>query len=1383
MHTKYLHNQPLTQSQKLIWMGQKMNPNVPLYNVPYAFEIKGNISEEVFELAIQALIERTEILRTIFLEENGTVTQKVLTGFSFQLEKLDFTRNTNRPSVEQWLEKKSEINFDFSQPLFDTAILKINEEKYIWYLNLHHLITDASTAVLIFNLLADLYKSVQENNMANIPFPPAYSNFIEFEAEKRNGADHDLHTSYWQGKVKSIATVPQLYGSKQKAKTTRAKRVHVALGKERTQKLMELTRNPKVGSLTTDMGLFTLFSSLIHIYLYRISGQSKILVGSPIHNRVSRDFKFTPGLFVELFPMFLELSDEDTFATAIEKMKLETNNFLRNAQISSSSAEVSRSFSAVLNYINTVFPSFNGFPTNVKWIHPNHCDPMHQLRCHIIDFNAKGELEILFDLNQDVFNDSLAELVPHHFLNLLDGLLTDLDQSIGAPPLITKNETRELLREVKNSEHGQYNGTFLEQFEKTVLDNPEKIALENGEDLMSYLDLNNRANQLAHFLIKNGIKENEKVALYLYRSPDYIISALALMKIGATFIPIPADQPVSRIEFVVSNSECALVITEKALKKNIAQNTRILDLMEQREKIGTEPYTSTGYNLKSSCIAYYLYTSRSTGMPKGVMVSHKALNNYLQWASRFYQIDTNSVFPLFTSIGFDLTISSTFLPLMNGGKVVVYREGMLGPDISLIQVLEENKVNSIKLTPAHITLMLLRKLEDSKIKTMIVGGEDLKVGIAKNIYENLSKDVTIFNEYGPTEATVGCIVCKFNPEQHQDVSVPIGKVIDNMNAYILDTNKNLVPKGVVGELFISGDSLSEGYANLQELTKQKFINDPFRPGSKMYRTGDLVRINNQGETEFLGRNDEQVKLNGFRIELADIESNLLDHTHIDNASVVLIDGQERVEENEVLNCMECGLPSNYPKTDFDDKGVCHLCNAFKGYKEKTDKYFKTEDELQQLLLSRKGTSTTYDCLSLLSGGKDSTYVLARLINMGLKVLAFTLDNGYISDQAKANVDRIVKKLGVDHVYGSTVHMNKIFVDSLDRHQNVCNGCFKTIYTLSTKLALDKKIPFVITGLSRGQFFETRLTEELFWNDDADTTTIDRTILEARKLYHQENDAVNQLLDVSMFKDEETFEKVQFVDFYRYSDVSLEDMLAYLKEKVGWVRPTDTGRSTNCLINQLGIYVHKKQKGYSNYSFPYSWDVRLGHKTRTETLEEINEYIDENEVKRIMNEIGYVESNYNEKIRPQLVGYYTAKTKIPHQELTQHLSKRLPSYMVPSTFKYLETLPLTSNGKVDKKALRSLNIVQIQMETPFVEPKNEIEVLLEQIWREVLLLDKIGIHDNFIELGGHSLAAIRVTARINEEIEMNFPLNKIFELPTISEYAKYIEETLITLMEE
>ena len=549
----------------------------------------------------------------------------------------------------------------------------------------------------------------------------------------------------------------------------------------------------------------------------------------------------------------------------------------------------------------------------------------------------------------------------------------------------------------------------------------------------------------------------------------------------------------------------------------------------------------------------------------------------------------------------------------------------------------------------------------------------------------------------------------------------------------------------------------------------------------MYRTGDLARINAAGDFEFLGRIDDQVKLRGHRIELSEIESNLAAHPDIENCSVVLLEDKKHIPESEVVNCISCGLPSNYPEIDFNENGICQLCTSFSNYKEKVKRYFKNDDELVKVLTSKRDKSPKYDCISLLSGGKDSTYVLARLVDMGLKVLAFTMDNGYISDQAKANVDRIVNKLGVDHVYGETPHMNEIFVDSLHRHHNVCNGCFKTIYTLSTQIALEKEIPFIVTGLSRGQFFETRLTEELFWNDTLDTIKIDETILEARKLYHRESDAVKKLLDVSAFEDDAVFEKVQFVDFYRYSDVSLEGLLIYLKDKIGWVRPTDTGRSTNCLINQVGIYVHKKEEGYSNYAFPYSWDVRLGHKTRNESMAEINEYIDETEVKRIMGEIGYERSETDTLGDEQLVAYFTGNKDASVKALREFLSTKLPYYMIPTVFRPLDEMPLTKNGKVDKKSLQNLNSAQLAMDTPYTAPRNEIEQLLEGIWKEVLQLKKVGVYDDFIALGGHSLAAIRVTARINEEIELNFSLNKVFELNSIAKYAIFIEETLTELL--
>ena len=281
------------------------------------------------------------------------------------------------------------------------------------------------------------------------------------------------------------------------------------------------------------------------------------------------------------------------------------------------------------------------------------------------------------------------------------------------------------------------------------------------------------------------------------------------------------------------------------------------------------------------------------------------------------------------------------------------------------------------------------------------------------------------------------------------------------------------------------------------------------------------------------------------------------------------------------------------------------------------------DELRQLF-ANSNPQGDYDCLALLSGGKDSTYALAQLVEMGLKVLAFTLDNGYISQGAKDNVNRVVTTLGVDHVYGSTPAMNAIFVDSLKRHANVCNGCFKTIYTLSINLAREKKIPFIVTGLSRGQFFETRLTEELFSSDDVDVDRIDEVILNARKAYHRVDDAVSKNLDVSALQNDKTFEEVQFVDFYRYCDVDLDEMLAFLDRRVPWIRPSDTGRSTNCLINDVGIHLHKTRRGFHNYAFPYAYDVRMGHKTRDAAIDELNDEIDEDNVAEILREIGFDE---------------------------------------------------------------------------------------------------------------------------------------------------------------
>ena len=1379
LNSKYSN---LTKSQLSLWTSQKLHPNVPLNNVVHTFEISGPIKRDVFEAAFKRLIKETDVLRSVFSEIDGIPYQSFQQSFEFELEMIDVYSSKIDIALDDWILNRAQNVLDISKRVFDTALLKIEDDKYIWFLNMHHLITDGVTTSILYDRMSSNYSALLKGSLEILEPSPPFEDYIAFEINEQTNTNNDSNRSFWKEHLNGIEDVPKLYGTNTNGSNTKIDRYKIPIGKQLSEQLKEFALQADFRGWTEQATIFNILATVFYVFLNRVSNQKKIAIGTTTHNRTTKNFRKTPGYFIEVFPLLNVLQDEDTFLTLYQRVKSSMNTFLKNVKPGIFEPNMGRSTNVILNYITTKFNDFNGFPTKSEWIYTGHMSSANQMIFHIADFDDSGEFEFIFDINTSILSNERRKTIPDQFLRLLKAFLENFNQSIFRPSLVgyEKNDAVFSIGKIKTIDKL----TILDHFENQVAKSPENIALVHNAQVLTYDDLNIRINQFAHFLIAQGIGTESRVCILLKRSTEYVISVLAVLKTGATFIPISSDQPSERIKFILSDANCSLLITNSELAEQIrGSSTPIISLENNQYEIDQMSRIGLNISIQKEDLAYILYTSGSTGNPKGVLISHGSLVNYLSWANSFYKADESFVFPLFTSIGFDLTITSTFLPLITGGELIIYKESSHGPDISLMEVLEENKVNSIKLTPSHLALIQGNDNSTSHIKTMIVGGEDFKTKIATNIQESFGEDLRIFNEYGPTESTVGCMVSRFDKTKHTETSVPIGLPINGVQAYIFDDHMNLVPEGVIGSLFIGGVGLAEGYLNLAELTTEKFAQNPFNSGEKLYQTGDLARINSDGEYEYLGRVDEQIKLRGFRIELTDIEANLLKHESVENTAVVVIENEKAIPENEVINCSECGLPSNYPNTDFDENGVCHVCNAFKGYKEQAQKYFKTEDELRKLLISKRGLGPNYDCISLLSGGKDSTYILAQLINMGLKVLAFTLDNGYISDQAKGNIDRIVSKLNVDHIYGSTEHMNKIFIDSLHRHQNVCNGCFKTIYTLATQIALEKQVPFVVTGLSRGQFFETRLTEELFWDENADVAKIDDTILEARKLYHQEEDAVKNLMDVSAFNNDETFKKVQFVDFYRYSDVSLEEMLVFLKEKVDWVRPTDTGRSTNCTINQLGIYVHKKEKGYSNYSFPYSWDVRMGHKTRTETLEEINEVIDEVEVKRIMQEIGYIESSESELEQNRLVGYYTGKQKLSSIKLTNHLKKELPAHMIPTHFKYIKELPLTANGKVDKSALKTLNNSQLDMETPFVAPEGEIEELLASIWKEVLRLKQVGIHDDFIALGGHSLAAIRVTARINEEIELNFQLNKIFEFPTIKEYSDLIEETLTKLLNE
>jgi non-ribosomal peptide synthase protein (TIGR01720 family) len=607
----------------------------------------------------------------------------------------------------------------------------------------------------------------------------------------------------------------------------------------------------------------------------------------------------------------------------------------------------------------------------------------------------------------------------------------------------------------------------------------------------------------------------------------------------------------------------------------------------------------------------------------------------------------------------------------------------------------------------------------------------------------------------------------------------------NEQIYILNEAKALQPLGMPGEICIGGDGVGRGYLNRDELTAEKFIESPFQSGYKLYCTGDIGRYLPDGRIEFIGRKDTQVKIRGYRIELGEIENRLKQFKKQEEyLKLNLAQANSPGPAQTPIRCSKCLLTTNHPGVQISDIGICNVCRQFDVYGAEIKSYFRPFEEFKAIVAQARQTSQSeYDCLLLFSGGKDSSYVLHRLVEMGLKVLAYTFDNGFISSAAFKNIKRLTVQLNVDRVITQAEAMNEIFVESLMADSTVCSGCFRALTAHSTRLAQEKGINVVITGLSRGQIFDTKLAN-MFHQGIYDIHEIEEKLLLFRKMYHSNNDRTAKLLDVDLSAT--PFDQMHFVDFFRYDDRPVHQIKAYLQARDNyWTQPQDTGFcSSNCMMNDIGIGVHSKDRGYHNYEAPLSWDIRLGILTRERGLQEVEHRVNERRVNKILDQIGYLNTQIrdvavvdrvNEAGNKYLCAYYVASKALTVSELRSHLQETLPDYMIPSRFVRVDTIPLTHNGKVDRRALPVPEEERPDLDLAFVAPSTEIEKALADIWTQTLKVERVGIHDNFFDLGGDSIISLQITARANQA-GLDLTPNQLFEHQTIAELAGVVGTT-------
>lgn len=1334
---------PLSESQLRFWKGHRLQPDVPIYNMAWRFDLQLDLDPDLFETAFQGAVQDNDILRTVFREGPDGPYQVAQKMPDDLLDLVDLSQSTDpasllRDHLNSWVQAR----FDLEREPLRSQLIKLTDAHWVWAICQHHILCDAQSGALLFDHVSRRYSAlVQGKKYQADPLPRFFDSLSD-----PTSAAIPVATPH-------APTAP--YGSASK-RSGFSQRIPVTLDADTAETLERATERSEFRLFTPDLSKLAIYLTAYLGYLHRVTGDDQITIGLPSHNRLTGHDKMTMGPFVEVLPFHMEIGPDETLIGLHAKVKAELGAFLRKAKPGAVAAMDTSTISAVCNYIQAEFPDFAGHPADVQWLHSGAHDAAHAMRLHITDFSGDGTQRLFLDVHDEIAEAVEPANLQQHFARFLATTLEAPETSLAAVDMVADAQDQAIV--FGRSERGDMPSTVLKSFGAQVTKTPDAVALLQVNRPITYVQLNEKSDRIASYIASIGIARESSIAIYLPRSTEFVEVMLGVLKAGCNFVPIAANTPFARAEQIITGAGAAAVFVAPAEDRTFTCQTLTVATATSEEPLTVSP--PDGHER-----AYVLFTSGSTGVPKGVEVSHAELSRYIHWAADTFGNKPDATYAFFSSVSFDLTLTSLFAPLVHGGTIHVYPE-RADPDLAVLDVFAEDAVDVVKLTPSHLALACKQGRPVERIQTLVLGGENLSSQLCRNATEVLSPSLTLINEYGPTEAVVGAMHHAFDPAADTAASVQIGTPADGVSISVRDAGMNLCPIGVTGEIVIGG-RLAEGYLDDPSKTAAKFLNDPKAIQGRVYRSGDIGRINRDGSFDYLGRADQQIKIGGIRFETAEFDRVLRQIPGVNAVHVSY--GHPPSDPGGTRQCRTCGLTNAVPGVEFAGDDLCEICAEFEGYKDRAQAYFRDEPALQRQIMraadSRRGD---YDAVMMLSGGKDSTYAAYRLANYTSRVLAVTLDNGYISDQSKTNIQRVVKDLGWDHRYLSTDKMNQIFVDSLKAHSNVCQGCFKALYTLAFRTALSEGAPLVVTGLSRGQFFETRLTPDLFRNAAPTCAQLDDMVTKARKAYHAEDDELSRLLETEDLKDGDFLKQVEVLDIYRYIDVPVSEIYDFLDTRTAWQRPADTGRSTNCLINDAGIYLHKSREGYHNYALPYSWDVRMGHKTRAQALDELNDEIDTQRVEAILEEIGF-----DEPVAPQKLSVYVAGQGIAEQDVWQSLQAHFPRALLPDSVAVLPDMPLNSNGKVDPSRLPKARNRR-RADADFVAPKNETEQRLASILATAIGASRVSVTQDFFDLGVDSLTAIEIAVKANEH-GLPLPATSLFEYRTIRALAQHAEQ--------
>ncbi|MBJ7570267.1 amino acid adenylation domain-containing protein [Bacillus halotolerans] len=892
---------PTSSAQQRVYFLHQIEPDQLAQNMFGQISIIGQYDEQALISSLQQVMQRHEAFRTYFDIIDGEIVQKLENEVDFNVHVRTMSRDEFDTYADRFVKP-----FRLEQaPLVRAELIKIDNEQAELLIDMHHIISDGYSINILTNELLALY---HRKPLPDIEFE--YKDFTEWQNQWLNEDAMKQQETYWLEQFEDEIPVLQLPtdGSKAAERSSEGQRVTCSLQPDVIRSLQDLAKK-------TETTLYTVLLAAYKVLLHKYTGQEDMVVGTPASGRNHPDIENIIGIFIQTVGIRTKPRANRTFTDYLEEVKRQTLNAFENQDYPFDKLveklKVQREttgkslFNTMFVFQNIEFHEIRHNECTFKVRERNPGVSLYDLMLTVED--AGQQIELHFDFKPGQFEKDTIEQITRHYTSILNSLAKQPEMMLSSIPMLSETELQQLLTEFNDTKTPYpHNEMVSRWFEVQADQRPDHDAVIFGNERYTYRQLNERANQLARTLRTKGVQADQFVAIISPHCIELIVGILAVLKSGGAYVPIDPQYPEDRIQYMLSDSRTEIVLTQRRLLDQLPYDGDVVLL--DAENSYHEDRSNLDLFSNTHDLAYMIYTSGSTGNPKGVLIEHQGLANYIWWAKEVYVRGEKTNFPLYSSISFDLTVTSIFTPLVTGNTIIIYD----GEDKSevLSAIMRDSRIDIIKLTPAHLHVLKEMNVADgTAIRKMIVGGENLSTRLAKSVSEQFKGRLDIFNEYGPTETVVGCMIYRYDAKRDKREFVPIGTPAANTDIYVADANKNLVPIGVIGEMYISGPGVARGYWNRPDLTAEKFVENPYIPGAKMYKSGDLAKRLRDGNLVYVGRIDEQVKIRGHRIELGEIEAALHNVEAVQKAAVTVREEEDGLKQLCAYYVSEKSIPA------------------------------------------------------------------------------------------------------------------------------------------------------------------------------------------------------------------------------------------------------------------------------------------------------------------------------------------------------------------------------------------------------------------------------------------------------------------------------------------